>query len=290
MSINSLKLDHATAKYRSKGLLPYDKEICEPQTDLLLFIIEQNNSHEAINSTLSFNKVKGRNTILENLLIKLIIKAIEKNGSFNCEIDNFECFDLADSENDFYQIFSFWLHISSSALYFEFFYQNIHFPSFLNDLHDTITDIFKTQHQLSNKFLIKTRELFMWTIFQMLSDFIQKNTIDNLSRIFHLIEIFYPDKAPLPLPDLNKPNCIYIMAAASIWILVTKKAENEPIKFQRPIPIALKFHIEFLQELSHNPSLNSSNDFIIILLCNSCKLDLLKSINISIDLFCRFHK
>lgn len=274
LSLNFLKLEYSTAKYRFKGLLPYDKEIHEPQLKLLLFIMEQMNSKEAIVNSLSLNKAKGRSTILESLIIKLIVKAITKCGNLKlADNQSFRNFDFADTDNEFGHVFSLWQHISSTALYFEFFYQNIHFSCFLVDLLEKICKKFGNHNQ-PNIFLMRSRELFMWTLLQMLCESIQKGPDSerqcNLVPIFKFFEIFYPDKEPIPLPDLNKPNCIYIMSAASIWTLLAKKAENDSIKLQRSVPIALKLHVEFLQEMINNTSLNSSNDFIIVLLCNSC--------------------
>lgn len=272
--MNSLKFDHSSGKFKLKGLLPYDKEFNEPHLSLLLFILEQNNSREAIVNMLSLNKVKGRSPILEKLLVELVIKAITKCVKLEVSEDkSFESYDLTDSKTELGQIAFLWQHVSSTSLYFENIYQNIDFPSFLIDLYARIKEFH--DQQMCESFLLKSREFFMWTLLQMLSGYISRHKVDTLEPIFKLFELFYPEREPIPVPSFNKPNCIYIMAAASSWILLTKKAENdnpsEKVKFSRPIPIALKYHIDFMQQIVGNSTLNASEDFTIVLLCNTCK-------------------
>ena len=214
LSINSIKLDHSNAKYKTKGLLPYDKDLNEPQIKLLVFLMEQNNSREFIVNMLSLNKVKGRSTILEKLLCELIIKAIRKTAknikSPLPESDpSFENYDLTDLESEACQIAFYWQHISSTALYIDFIYQNIHFPSFLSGITDIIYD-FNHQIACNNKCLLKCREYFMFTLFQMLSGYIQKQSVESISDIYKLYELFYPEKEPIPLPDLKKLNCMQL--------------------------------------------------------------------------------
>ena len=270
LSMGSIKFDHA-GKCKPKGLLPYDKELNEPHLQFLLFIFEQNNSRDAIVNLLSLNKVKGRSVILENLLVELIIKAITKSGNFALENDSlFENYDLADSRTESSQIAFLWQHVSSTSLYFENIYQNIDFSSFLIDLSERICR-FNNEHG-SSDFLLRSREFFMWTLLQMLSGYISKHKFENFAPIFQLIELFYPEREPIALPDLSKPNCIYIMAAASSWILLNKKAENDQVKFSRPMPIALRKHVDFMQQLVTSSPLIATDEYTIVLICNACKL------------------
>ncbi|OTF72592.1 mediator of RNA polymerase II transcription subunit 23-like protein, partial [Euroglyphus maynei] len=139
--INSLNLDEKTAKYKLKGLLPYDKELNEPQTTLLLQIIEQNNSRETIAYILSLAKHQNLKdnrsiNIIEKLLIELIVSTVIKSCNYKSffEINNFEQFDFNQMENDVVQIVMLWNHIASTTLYFISQYQNISFPLLITGL------------------------------------------------------------------------------------------------------------------------------------------------------------
>lgn len=264
-----IKLDNTNGKHKHKGQLPYDMDLEEPQMDLLCFIMEQNHSRETIALMLSFSKTKERSIILEKLIVEMIARTIVKCGEMKIaqENDNFEEYNLTNCDTEMYQMFLQWQNIASSLLYFEFFYQNIHFPIFLKDL----ADRFELQSKnTSNKYLIKSREFFMWSLLQMLSRYIPKHPIENMASIFRIFDMLYPEKKAIPLPDLNKINCIYILSAASCWILLTIKAEHNNVRFTRAAPLALEEHIKFLQGLISNSNFTPSNDLIVVLLCNTC--------------------
>lgn len=267
-SPSSFKLDHVTGKFKLRGLLPYDKELNEPQISLLQFIIEQNNSCEMIVSMLSLNITKGRNIIVENLLVELFIKAITKSGNLKFhENESFENLDLENGDNEIIQIMSFWQHVSSTSLFLEFMYQSILLPNFLEDLYKSIVK-YKNQHSVSK--LLKSREFLMWALMMIISNHVQKSAMEN-PVICQLFDLLYPEKEPIPLPDMSKLNSIYILSAATTWILMMKKAEVSQIKFY-PIPISLKLHVEFLQETAITVVNNSNQtDFSIVPICNSCK-------------------
>lgn len=265
-SPSSFKLDHVTGKFKLRGLLPYDKELNEPQISLLQFIIEQNNSCEMIVSMLSLNITKGRNIIVENLLVELFIKAITKSGNLKFhENESFENLDLENGDNEIIQIMSFWQHVSSTSLFLEFMYQSILLPNFLEDLYKSIVK-YKNQHSVSK--LLKSREFLMWALMMIISNHVQKSAMEN-PVICQLFDLLYPEKEPIPLPDMSKLNSIYILSAATTWILMMKKAEVSQIKFY-PIPISLKLHVEFLQETAITVVNNSNQtDFSIVPICNS---------------------
>ena len=62
-----------------------------------------------------------------------------------------------------------------------------------------------------------------------------------------LYDLLYPETEPLPLADINKASCTFKMAVTSIWIHVNKKAQNDKVQLQRPIPQALSGHIELVK-------------------------------------------
>lgn len=301
---NFLKLDQSTARYKLKGLLPYDKELNEPQLNLLLYILEQNNSREAIVNILSLNRInktkdspkdnllkkRNSNTIIKNLLIELYMSAVIQTCHYESlgDFEHFQKLDFTDSYSELNQIIYFWNHISTNVLYFEFLCQNIEFNDFMADLYKRIGKEIHSM-QISKKLLLKCREFFMWALLQVVSSSIhfsspqlqqqqamanngtKMSILSQFEPIFNFIDLFYPENEPLPLPDFSKQNCIYIMSAASIWILITKKAEAEFIKFTKKVPAALKQHVEYLQEIIVSNSLNTSSEFLLAILCNSCK-------------------
>jgi mediator of RNA polymerase II transcription subunit 23 len=253
---NIWKLDPQTAKFMLRGLLPYNKELLEPQTGLLRYVLEQPCSRDMISAMLSLSsKQKQRSNILEEQLVELIISAMERSEN---DIDSSEV-----SEQGCNPTFFLWQHLSSHLIYFVLF-QHASFPHMVLSLHD----------KLANKNLRKSREHLMWILLQFLSGSIQKNPLIDFLPIMKLYDLLYPEKEAIPVPDISKSNATHIMAASSIWIHLMKKAETDSVKLQRPIPLALKAHIDFLQEnlISNNNTAVMPSDYhLISLLCNACK-------------------
>ncbi len=59
-----------------------------------------------------------------------------------------------------------------------------------------------------------------------------------------LHDLLYPEKEQISVPDYNKASSTHSMAVTCIWIHLNKKAQNDQVKLQRPIPHALKAHME----------------------------------------------
>ena len=257
---NIWKLDPMTAKFHLRGLLPYNKELLEPQTSLLRYVLEQPCSRDMVTAMLSLNnKQKQRNFILEEQLVELITIAMERS-----ETD----VDVEVGEHGYSPTFFLWQHLSSHLIYFVLF-QFASFPHMVLRLHDRLTQ----------KNLRKSREHLMWILLQFLSGSIQKNPLQDFLPIMKLYDLLYPEKEALPVPDVSKWNATHSMAAASIWIHLMKKAESDSISLQRPVPLALKSHIDYLQDnlVNCNNLTISSTDYRITLLCNACKNFLLIS-------------
>ncbi|GAA6078789.1 mediator of RNA polymerase II transcription subunit 23, partial [Tachysurus ichikawai] len=53
---NSWKLDPATLRFPLRGMLPYDKDLFEPQTGLLRYVLEQPYSRDMVCNMLGLNK------------------------------------------------------------------------------------------------------------------------------------------------------------------------------------------------------------------------------------------
>lgn len=110
----------------------------------------------------------------------------------------------------------------------------------------------------------------MWSLLQYISGSIQRNALSNFLPVLKLFDILYNEKEPLPVPDVKLSSSTKKIAATCIYIHLLKKAQLENLTM-RPIPIALKKHYEFLQQIScsQNQSLSIGEDYMVALLCNA---------------------
>lgn len=74
------------------------------------------------------------------------------------------------------------------------------------------------------------------------------------------------------MPDIYKASCVAQMSATCIWIHILKKAQSENQFLCRPLPIAIKKHFEYLQNIgtpnsAHAPT--NVSDFRVALLANA---------------------
>ncbi|XP_063241500.1 mediator of RNA polymerase II transcription subunit 23 [Bacillus rossius redtenbacheri] len=246
--INPWRLDPATLKFSLKGNLPYDRELLQPQTGLLRYVLEQPYSRDMVCSMLGLQKQhKQRCVALEEQLVELVVLAMERSET---EAD-------ADDAGASHWL---WLHLSSQLIYFVLF-QFASFPNIVMALHD----------KLAGHDLRRGRDHLMWVLLQFISGSIQRNPLSNFLPVLKLYDLLYPEKEPLPVPDFNKALCTHQMAITCIWIHLLKKAQLEHLNMHRPIPHTLKVHHEFLQHLvmPNNTSLCMGADYRIALLCNA---------------------
>ncbi|CAL4068022.1 unnamed protein product, partial [Meganyctiphanes norvegica] len=89
------------------------------------------------------------------------------------------------------------------------------------------------------------------------------------------IELLYPEKEPLPVPDYSEPRCVLQMSAMCILLHILKKAQSDSIRTPRQLLPVVKLHHEFLQNLAHtSPQLplmtpGAGTDYRIALLLNA---------------------
>ena len=250
---NAWKLDPQYAKFQLRGQLPYNKELLQQQTNLLRYVLEQPYSRDMVCAMLGLsNKLKQRCPILEEQLVELIMIAMERS-----ENDG-EVAEVSDQGSN--PTLFLWQHLSSHLIYFVLFH-HASFPHMVLNLHD----------KLVLKKYRKGREHLMWVLLQFISGAIQKNPLVDFLPIMKLYDLLYPEKEPLPLPDVSKPGSTHAMAVSSIWIHLMKKAEVEPVKLQRLMPPALALHVEYLQQNLSNTSLSQTftADYRTSLLCNA---------------------
>uniref|UniRef100_A0A7N9D279 Mediator of RNA polymerase II transcription subunit 23 n=1 Tax=Macaca fascicularis TaxID=9541 RepID=A0A7N9D279_MACFA len=248
---NSWKLDPATLRFPLKGLLPYDKDLFEPQTALLRYVLEQPYSRDMVCNMLGLNKQtlniaqhKQRCPVLEDQLVDLVVYAMERS-------ETEEKFDDGGTSQ------LLWQHLSSQLIFFVLF-QFASFPHMVLSLHQ----------KLAGRGLIKGRDHLMWVLLQFISGSIQKNALADFLPVMKLFDLLYPEKEYIPVPDINKPQSTHAFAMTCIWIHLNRKAQNDNSKLQIPIPHSLRLHHEFLQQSLRNKSLQM-NDYKIALLCNA---------------------
>ncbi|XP_054154034.1 mediator of RNA polymerase II transcription subunit 23-like [Oppia nitens] len=268
-SLNNIwKLDPVTAKFQMRGLLPYNKDLLEPQIGLLRYVLEQPSSRDMITSMLALNsKQKQRNILLEEQLVELIIIAMERSESCGTGgVGGAADLEVTDEngEQGCNPLFFLWQHLSSHLIYFVLF-QFASFPHIVLRLHD------KLSAKNPQNFPRKSREHLMWILLQFISGSIKKNPLQDFLPIMKLYDLLYHEREALPVPDVSKSSATHSMSASSIWIHLMKKAETDAVSLQRPIPLALKAHIDFLQENLMNNSnlLISGSDYRVALLCNA---------------------
>lgn len=242
---NVWRLSSSCLKFPLNGPLPYDKELSEPQTGLLRYVLEQPYSRDMVCNMLGLNKqVKQRCEVLEEQLVDLVVMAMER--SENDDASNDECLSQL-----------LWQHLSSQVIYFVLF-QFASFPHMVVSLYE----------KLKGRNLNKGRDHLMWVLLQFISGSIQKNPLKEFLPVMKLYDLLYPDKGMIPMPDVTKAQSTHGVAATCIWIHLNKKAQTDTIKPPRPTPHALQEHCEFLKQSLNNKNL-SLNDYKIALLCNA---------------------
>ncbi|KAM9339500.1 mediator of RNA polymerase II transcription subunit 23 isoform 4-T4 [Symphorus nematophorus] len=244
---NSWKLDPTTLRFPLIGQLPFDKDLFEPQTGLLRYVLEQPYSREMVCNMLGLNKQhKQRCPVLEEQLVDLVVYAMERSETE----EHFDA-DIGGTSQ------LLWQHLSSQLIFFVLF-QFASFPHMVLSLHQ----------KLAGRGLIKGRDHLMWVLLQFISGSIQKNALADFLPVMKLFDLLYPEKECIPVPDINKPQSTHSFAMTCIWIHLNRKAQNDNSKLQIPIPHSLKLHHEFLQQSLRNKTLGMS-DYKIALLCNA---------------------
>ena len=62
--------------------------------------------------------------------------------------------------------------------------------------------------------------------------------------MLRLYDLLYPEKELIPMPDVSRAASTHAMAITCIWVHLNKKAQSDKVRLQRPIPLALKGHLE----------------------------------------------
>lgn len=239
------RLNTSTLKFPLNGPLPYDKDLCQPQTGLLRYVLEQPYSREMVGNMLGLNKqVKQRCEVLEEQLVDLVVMAMERSEN-----------EDSSAEDGMNQLL--WQHLSSQVIYFVLF-QFASFPHMVLSLYD----------KLKGRNMNKGRDHLMWVLLQFISGSIQKNPLKDFLPVMKLYDLLYSDNEIIKMADVSKAQSTHKVASTCIWIHLLKKAQTVQVKLPRPIPYALQEHQEYFEQNLQSKSF-SLNDFRIALLCNA---------------------
>ncbi|XP_065890172.1 mediator of RNA polymerase II transcription subunit 23-like [Dysidea avara] len=242
------KLDPGHMILQLKALLPYNKVYQEPHIRLLQHLLLQPQSCELVWNIGGFVK-QPKNPRVEELLADLAVscmKVSETSYNLGCDTKSKE--------------FHMWNHFATQLFHFCFFY-TVSFGPVMCQILDKILPLNIT----------KGRDYLMWSIFQYLSSNSQTSLQINFSRdyppVINLMDFLYTDKEPLPIPDIAKQSCVYKMAAASLWVYLTRKAATEKTILPRPTPFVLQPQVDYLNKLIQGQT-NPSN-YSAVLFCNA---------------------
>ncbi|OXA45173.1 Mediator of RNA polymerase II transcription subunit 23 [Folsomia candida] len=242
-----------------QGSLPYDKELLKPQNRLLRYILEQPYSRDMACAILGLQKQhKLRCAALEERLVELILAAMERT-----EVEMGQTLDGQSSDEALPSTLSLWQHLSTQLIFFVLF-QFASFPVIVTNLYIKISDVK----------LFKGRDFLMWILLQFISGSIQKNPLSDFLPVLRLYDVLYPEKEPLPVPDMTKPVATAQMSATCIWIHILKKAQGENQTLPRPLPSTLKNQYDYLQSMvqpssSQIPLQVNDHCYRVALLCNA---------------------
>ncbi|KAL7298235.1 mediator of RNA polymerase II transcription subunit 23 [Trichogramma pretiosum] len=248
-------LDRNTLQFTLKGHLPFDQELLKPQTELLRYVLEQPYSKDMVFSMLGLqNKMISQQqnmkcVALEEQFVDLVIRTMERSENEPNSVEGSE-----DTTINHWP----WLHLSSQLICYVL-SQFANFPSFVMAIHE----------KLAGREWKKSRDHLMWVLLQFISGCIQRKPASTFYPIFKLYDLLYPEKEPLPLPDLTQPICTHQLALISIWMHLLKKIHADNSNFHKMIPHNLKIHYEFLHLALQNTPLSMGTDYKIPLLCNA---------------------
>lgn len=268
--VSTWKMDPHNLKFLLKGsltydrILPYSKDLVEPQRDLLLYILRQLYSKELVNNVMGVQKPRKdpatgvsqilRYPMLEEQLIALFVAAMHEAED--------EYRQKGSASNNTLLL---WWNITSELIFF-LLYQFVSFPSFVEGVHTALVE--------KGTKLRVGRDHLMWTLLQFISGSIAKTTTTDFMPVLKLLSL-YDEPEPLAVPDITKRCCTRKLAAAGIYIHLAKKcqgADSASSKLYFGLPVALRKHHSFLRQLaSQEVDLSSSlqKDFLTPLLCNT---------------------
>ncbi len=280
-SVSTWRLDPNSLKFLLKvnqtyeRTLPYERQVIEPQTKLMLHILRQPYSKEMVNSMCGIQKPRKdgsgsgasavRYPAFEGLLAQLFVIAMKESS---CALSRNE-----DDGEKRQQLL--WRTLTSNLILFVLF-QNVNFGKFMERLASDLV--------VAGADAIGGRGDLFWCLMQYISGSITKNPVADFSSVLRLFSLLYGEEPkPLPVPDLSRPESVRELAAATLFTLLRNKAEQQgeakglmsgKFLMGYPIPLALREHEKFLRELAHTSEAEfeaslSKGDYLVPVLCNT---------------------
>ena len=310
-AISSWKMDPHSLKFLLKQtltyekVLPFSKNLCKPQTNLLRYILKQPYSKDLVNSVLGVQKPRkdssdpsGRGPgslsqypMLEEQLVLLFVEAVEQSDRALLLVDSSEDSAIASQLRDRTQIL--WWSLCSELIFF-LLYQFVSFSNFIDSVHKLLQE---KRQNLSDKPTwtaslsengCSGRDELMWALLQYISGSIAKNTVTDFLPVMKLF-FLYDEPTPLPVPDVKSKYCARQLAAAAIYIHLQKKVQPitnsdqtasdvastiNTLKFAPPV--ALRKHYEFLKSLGRKSLIISQSiqqDYQVPIILNTFSTD-----------------
>lgn len=237
----SWRLDAISAKFQLKGLLPYKDKLKEPQVGQVRYLLEQPYSKEMIYSTLSLATKPTAQARCSELVEQIAITLVQAMEKSEPSLDLYTN-DTADTNEHLFQ----WLNLSGNILCYILFNQaTISFNHLVDSLYEKI----------KAKNLKRGREHLMWALLQYITGF-SKTSFSDYLAVIKLFDLLYSSRKPIPIPAENSPLATHTMAAASIWLQINRKAEQDQARFHTPLPPSLQLHYDYLNNCKTNVDLD----------------------------------
>jgi len=230
----SWRLDPISAKFQLKGLLPYKEKLKEPQVGQIRYLLEQSYSRDMICSTLSLGPKTNPEARCSELIEQIVVTLVHMMDKSESNIESYGKSSASSSEHLFQ-----WMHLASSIL---FYIMNNQAAVSFNQLVESLCDKLRTRgHKRGSEYL-------MWALLQHITG-TPKITLQDFISIHRLFDILYSGRRPIPLPSDDFPFAPQVMAAASIWLQLVKRADMDHVKLSKPLPIPLQLHYDFIANL-----------------------------------------
>ena len=166
--------------------------------------------------------------MLEEQLVLLFVEAIEQSDKALKISNSDEDPAVASFIRERTQIF--WFSLCSELIFF-LLYQFVNFSNFI----DSICKILKSRqthaHSESQESSLPVdgcsgRDELMWALLQYISGSIAKNTVTDFLPVLKLF-FLYDEPTPLPVPDMTSKHCARPLAAAAIYIHLSRKMATQ---------------------------------------------------------------
>lgn len=231
------RLDPISAKFQLKGLLPYKDKLKEPQVGQVRYLLEQCYSKEMICNILSLSLKPSQHQRCSELIEQIAITLVNAMDKSEQDIEQYEHQSALASEHLFN-----WIHLSNNTFHYIVF---SHATISFNQLVDSLCEKLKERNHKRGK------EFLMWSMLQYITGS-TKTSLADFKAIIKLFDLLYPGRVPIPVPRDDQYLASHVLAAASIWLQLIKRAEIDQVKFYNPLPPSLQLHYDYITNTKQN--------------------------------------